>query len=358
MPACFRNDVGNILLGVGWGGRSPPTLKADNAPDLPPHTRSRLYPRCLDCHTLLLVRPGTLFPVGPNFSHHKARVLAVGWTPCWGPEKTGTATPPPNTPSSAPPPSLKVGSRGARWRTRQSGARPDQGWAPTVEGECDSPPMTANLVQAPGYLNLTSTSTSTWHALPPSCLDFCSYVDCIQFIGCCMTLPHHSPTPPICASPSLPRSCTSCKPRQRPLPTANALLQEAAIGRATGQRGQQRQPKYNYWRSVTGAQCRGLPPLFTPNPKLTSVPTPARTPSPLPAAPVRPDSHRHPSGAPSGIRGAACAGQPLHCHTKCPHCPHVHARTVTPAPPPTLTGACLANSEGSCPPPSGPDTEQ
>ena len=52
-------------------------------------------------------------PVGPNFSHHKARVLAVGWTPCWGPENTGAAPPPPpigyrdtppppNTPSSAP----------------------------------------------------------------------------------------------------------------------------------------------------------------------------------------------------------------------------------------------------------------
>ena len=111
-------------------------------------------------------------PVGPNFSHHKARVLAVGWTPCWGPENTGhppppighrDTPPPPNTPSPPPPPpSLKrtrqpdlgVGSRGAQWRARQSGARPDQGWAPAVEGECDSPPTMANPVQAPGYLNL------------------------------------------------------------------------------------------------------------------------------------------------------------------------------------------------------------
>ena len=40
-------------------------------------------------------------PVGPNFSHHKARVLAVGWTPRWGPENMGQAV---AAPHPRPPP--------------------------------------------------------------------------------------------------------------------------------------------------------------------------------------------------------------------------------------------------------------
>ena len=76
--------------------------------------------------------------------------------------RQGTAPPPHTHTQLRPPPSLKrtrqpdlgVGSRGARWRAWQSGARPDQGWASMVEGGCDSPPTTANSVQAPGYYNL------------------------------------------------------------------------------------------------------------------------------------------------------------------------------------------------------------
>ena len=51
-------------------------------------------------------------------------------------------------------PDLGVGSLGARWRARQSDAGPDLGWAPTLEGGCDSPSTTANPVQALAYLNL------------------------------------------------------------------------------------------------------------------------------------------------------------------------------------------------------------
>ena len=103
--------------------------------------------------------PPNALPSRPKVQPPQSEGAGRGLDPLLGGQKTrGTPPPPPiayrDTPpthtlsSAPPPPSLKgtrqpglgVGSRGARWRARQSGARPDQGWAPTAEGDCDSPP--------------------------------------------------------------------------------------------------------------------------------------------------------------------------------------------------------------------------
>ena len=61
-------------------------------------------------------------PVGPNFSHHKARVQAVGWFPV-GDQETGEQTsccPPP------PPPKQKKDREGDRPSTPPPTPRPQQ----------------------------------------------------------------------------------------------------------------------------------------------------------------------------------------------------------------------------------------
>ena len=65
----------------GWSTMASPAVSwAAPVPAVPAVAALTALGRCLG-HAQLGTPPRPYPPVGPNLSHHKARVLAMGWTP-------------------------------------------------------------------------------------------------------------------------------------------------------------------------------------------------------------------------------------------------------------------------------------